>query len=190
MNEVPDKLNLDVPVPDLVRQSQAGSRRAFDCLIRRYQVYAMKIAVRILADAGEAAEAVQDGFVKAYLKIKKLKDPEKFGSWLLRIVVNCAVDRRASAIRRKRLLKKIRNHPPPAPHHDGETIHTRELQTAIQAAMGELTKTQARAIALFGIEDLSHKEVAEILGCSPQAARWHVYEARKKLKMLLKDYIQ
>ena len=56
--------------------------------------------------------------------------------------------------------------------------------------MSQLSKMQAQAIALFGIEDLSHKEVADILGFSPEAARWHVFQARKKLKVLLKDYLE
>jgi DNA-directed RNA polymerase specialized sigma24 family protein len=56
--------------------------------------------------------------------------------------------------------------------------------------MGKLTKMQARAIALFGIEELSHKEVAEALGCSPESARLHVHQGRKKLKVLLKDYLE
>jgi len=190
VNEMPDKLNLDETVPDLVRQSQAGSRSAFDCLIMRYQVCAMKTAVRVLSDADEAGEAVQDGFVTAYLKIQKLKNPAKFGPWLLRIVVNCAIDRQTAAIRRKHLLKRMQKRLPPVSNGAGERIRTDELQSAIQAAMSQLTKTQRRAIALFGLEDLSHKEVAEILGCSPQAARWHVYRARKKLKILLKEYIE
>lgn len=190
MDRQADMLNSEAAVGELVRQSQEGSRTAFDCLVKQFQFCAMKTAVRILADADEAAEAVQDAFVAAYLKIKKLKEPEKFGSWLLRIVTSRAIDRQKSAMRRKQLFRKMCNQPRAAPGHQDDPLYAEELQAAIQSAMSKLTKTQARAIAIFGIEELSHQEVADILGCSPQAARWHVYQARKKLKILLKDYLE
>jgi RNA polymerase sigma-70 factor (ECF subfamily) len=189
VNKTPDKLNLEEDIPSLVRQSQAGSRGAFDCLVKRYQVCAMKTAVSILADADEAADVVQDGFVTAYLKIKKLKNPASFGPWLLRIVVNYAIERQKSLIKRKQRFKRTENLNHTASNHEN-VVNKKELQMAIQSAMSKLTKTQIRAIALFGIEELSHKEVADSLGCSPGAARWHVYRARQKLKILLKDYIR
>ncbi len=64
-----------------------------------------------------------------------------------------------------------------------------ELKEAIAAAILKLSKKEAKAIALFGLEDLSHKEAAEIMGCSVEAARWHVFQARQKLKVLLKEYL-
>lgn len=174
----------------LVKKSQEGDRNAFNLLVKRYQACAMKTALRILANADESAEAVQDAFVTAYLKIKKLRNPEKFGFWLLQIVTNYAIRRQRLIVKRRRLFKNIDHLQPAIPNHCENTISTGEIQSAIQSAMSKLTKTQIRALALFGIEELSHKEVADILGCSPGAARWHVFQARKKLKVLLKDYIE
>ena len=56
--------------------------------------------------------------------------------------------------------------------------------------MLKLTKKQAQAIALFGIENLPQEKVAEIMGCSAEAVRWHIFKARQKLKVLLKDYLK
>lgn len=188
MDKTPDTLNQEDDIAGLVRQAQAGDRSAFDSLVRRYLACAMKTAVKILANADDAAEAVQDGFVVAYLKIKKLKNPEKFGPWLLRIMANCAIDRQKAALKRKQLLKRVSNPASGASNPHEDVIRAEELQSALQSAMGQLTKMQAQAIALFGIEELSHKEAADILGCSPGAARGHLFGARKKLKVLLKDY--
>lgn len=184
-------LTADIPdagIPDLVKQSQSGNRDAFDMLLRRHQDCAMRAAVRVLADVHEASEAVQDGFVTAYLKIEQLKTPEKFAPWLLRIIVNTANGRLRQLVRRKKRF--IKSNEPDEKSVTDRTIEEMELESAIQSAMSRLSKIQAKAIALFGIDDLSHKEVAEILGCSPQAARWHVFQARKKLKILLKDYLE
>ncbi len=188
MNKAPGTNNPEDDVANLVERSQAGDRGAFDSLVRSHQVRAMKTALRILADTHEASEAVQDVFVTAYLKIKKLKDPEKFTPWLLRIILNASNDRLRRIVRRKRRFSA----PNDLDHESvvDRTADTRELESAIQSAMNRLSTIQAKAIALFGIEDLSHKEVADILGCSQQAARWHVHQARKKLKVLLKDYLE
>jgi DNA-directed RNA polymerase specialized sigma24 family protein len=56
--------------------------------------------------------------------------------------------------------------------------------------MSRLSSKEVRAMSLFGLQDLSHKEVAEILNCSAEAARWYVFNARKKLKVLLKEYLE
>ena len=58
-------------VERLVERSQAGDRGAFDELVRLYQRRAMRVAVRALGDVNEASEAVQAGFFKAYVGIKK-----------------------------------------------------------------------------------------------------------------------
>ena len=84
----------------LVMASQAGKKGAFDKLVRLYQQRAMKAAMRLLGDVHEASEAVQEGFVKAYLKIEKLREPGRFGGWLLKIVVNEALSRRRAGKRR------------------------------------------------------------------------------------------
>ena len=68
-------------VERLVEASSQGNRGAFDELVELYQQRAMQVALSILSDAAEAAEAVQAGFVKAYLNINKLREPKKFEIW-------------------------------------------------------------------------------------------------------------
>jgi RNA polymerase sigma-70 factor (ECF subfamily) len=177
----------------LVKASQMGDRRAFDELVRLYQKRAMLAAVRILGAADEAAEAVQVGFVKAYLSIKKLRDAGQFECWLLRIVANTAVSQARAAKRRtarvgiadccqhKSLLSVLS-----APQEQ----NAEELSRAVRQAMLKLSKKEAQAISLFGLQDMSQKQVAQIMRCSVEAVRWHVFNARKKLKVLLKEYLE
>ena len=179
-----------VDIERLVSASQAGDRGAFDKLVDLYQQRAMQVAVRILGDADEAAEVVQNGFVKAYLNIKKLKESKRFEAWFLRIITNTAISQRKAI---KGRLEKIRiagcfaNQKTFSPV---ERETGRELHQAIRRAMLKLSKKQAQAIALFGIENLPRDEVARIIGCSAEAVRWHVFKARQKLKVLLKDYLE
>lgn len=174
----------------LVKASQAGDRGTFDELVRLYQMRAMKIAVRMLGNTNEAAEAVQSGFVKAYLNIDRLREPKRFEAWFFRIIANTAISqRRAAQCRAEKIKiaggcgsKKVLS---PVEGQIGE-----ELKEAIRRAMLKLSKKEAKAIALFGMEDLSREKVAEIMGCSSETVRWYVFRARQKLKVLLKEYLE
>lgn len=149
----------------LVKASQAGQRGAFDELVRLYQQRAMQVAIGILGGANEAAEAVQAGFVRAYLSIDKLKDPKRFEFWLLWIVTNAAISQARAAKRRTERIKigdlyEDKRTLSPVERQSGE-----ELKEAITRAMLKLSKKEAKAISLSGLEDLSQAEVAEIMGC-------------------------
>jgi RNA polymerase sigma-70 factor (ECF subfamily) len=174
----------------LVKASQAGDRGSFDELIRLYQRRAMQIAVRMLGNASEAAEAVQSGFVKAYLSIKKLREPKRFEAWFFRIVANTAISQRKAAKRRVEKIKVSGDCGGKKAFSPEENQAGEELKEAIQRAMLKLSKKEAKAISLFGIEDLPREKVAEIMGCSAEAVRWYVFRARQKLKVLLKEYLE
>jgi RNA polymerase sigma-70 factor (ECF subfamily) len=178
-------------VERLAEASSQGNRDAFDELVELYQRQAMQVAISILGNADEAAEAVQNGFVKAYLSIKKLREPKRFEIWLLRIISNTAISHRKAAMRRIEAAKtpdchsqEIRTISP------SETADAKELREAIQTAMLKLSKKETQAITLFGLEHLSQEQVAEIMGCSIGAVKWHVFRARKKLKILLRKYLE
>jgi RNA polymerase sigma-70 factor (ECF subfamily) len=175
----------------LVEASSRGNRDAFDELVRLYQRRAMQVALAILSNVDEAAEAVQAGFVKAYLSIEKLREPGRFEIWLLRIISNTAISQRKAARRRAEAAKAADCHrQEKRTFSPAETADAKELSEAIQRAMLKLSKKETKAITLFGLEDLSQQQVAEIMGCSVQTVRWHVFRARQKLKVLLRKYLE
>jgi RNA polymerase sigma factor (sigma-70 family) len=179
-----------VDIERLVKASRAGNRGSFDELVCLYQRRAMQVAIRILGDANEAAEAVQNGFVKAYLNIDKLKEQKRFEAWFFRIITNTVISQRKAVKGRLEKIRMAESCGSKKTFSPVEREANRELQMAIKQAMLKLSKKQAQAIALFGIEDLPQDKVAEIMGCSAEAVRWHVFKARQKLKVLLKDYLE
>lgn len=183
------KTNTD-GIERLVKEIQAGDRGSFDELVDLYQRRAMQVAVRMLGDADEAAEAVQNGFVKAYLNINRLRDPKRFETWFFRIIANTAISQRRAAKGRAEKIKITGNCESKKVFTPEQKETGKELKEAIQHAMLKLSKKQAQAIALIGIEDLPRGEVAKIMGCSAEAVRWHVFKARQKLKVLLKEYLE
>ncbi len=177
-------------IEELVKASQGGDLGSFDEIVRLYQRRAMQIAARMLGNANEAAEAVQNGFFKAYLSIGKLREPKRFEAWFFRIIANTAISQRRAAKYRREKLKiedcyEAKQVLSPVESQIGE-----ELEEAIRWAMLKLSKKEVKAIALFGLEHLPREKVAEIMGCSTDAVKWHVFRARQKLRVLLKEYLE
>lgn len=176
---------------ELVRAAQAGDKMAFSRLVPLYQRQAVGLALGILGNVHDAAEVVQEAFVKAYAGLGGLSRPERFRFWLLKIVSNEAISRHR-AVRRRRIVTKLflvgRVESRSAGAQEREDAD--ELQEAIEGAMRQLTGKEAKAITLFGLDGLPHGEVGRIMGCSAGAVRWHVHQARKKLRVLLMEYLE
>ena len=184
----------------LVVKCMTGDRQSFDELIARYQRQAVAVAYRLLGNTQDALEVVQDAFLKAFSSLKMLQKPEAFGGWLMRIVSNLSLNYRRS--------RKLRSQLPlddvlgpteqadsggsewmardEAPEHRLESM---EMGERLKAALAQLPEKQRLALVMFTIEELPQKLVAEALGCSVEAVKWHVFQGRKKLRELMKEYL-
>ena len=69
-------------------------------------------------------------------------------------------------------------------------MQSKELGVKLQEALNQLPEKQRHAIVLFTIQELPQKDVAELLNCSVEAVKWHVFQGRKKLKELLKEQME
>jgi RNA polymerase sigma-70 factor (ECF subfamily) len=189
----------DAQVPsngELVRRVRAGDPAGFDELVRRYQRQATKMAYRMLTNLDDAMEITQDAFLRAFDRIATLSDPERFGPWLLRIVSNLALNRRRSrALRKAQPLDATGSDEGRAgrTHRDYRTATPLEQVTGddldqyLARAIDELPDMQRQALVLFSIEKMPQKQVAEILDCTVEAVKWHVFMARRKLKEKLNE---
>lgn len=183
----------------LVGLALAGESAAFEALVRRYERPALSVAYRLLSQAADAQEVVQDALLRAYRALGTLENPRIFGPWLLRIVSNLALNFRRSRARRpavslddsggdddgsalSQLLVSSQQRPE-------QELMTGELASRIRTAMAALPERQRTALVLFSIEQRPQKEVAQTIGCSVEAVKWHVFTARKKLKEMLADLI-
>ena len=186
---------------DLVCCAQGGDSEAFAELVRLYQRRAVSVAYRLLGNIEDASDVSQEAFIRAYRHLEQLDDPSRFGPWLLRVVSNLALNYRRTrkskaaasldesltdsgdARRRAGRLRTTES-------HDRETgLLSDELQSAITEAMERLPDKQRIALVLFSVEGLPQKQVAEILECSVELVKWNVFQARRKLKEMLKEHL-
>jgi RNA polymerase sigma-70 factor (ECF subfamily) len=184
-------------IVELVQRVRQGDLGGFDELVRRFQRQATGIAYRLLNNVDDAKEVTQDAFLRAFDRIGTLGDPQRFASWFFRILSNAALNRRRSRALRKTqpLDGEASGETGGSPRALGdprvatplEEAGARDLERRIYAAMDELPQMQRQALVLFSIEKLPQKQVAEILNCSVEAVKWHVFTARKKLREALTD---
>jgi RNA polymerase sigma-70 factor (ECF subfamily) len=184
----------------LVLAAKQGDRQAFGKLAQQYQRQCAAVALRLLANTHDAAELVQDALVKAFKNLGQLEQADRFGPWLMRIVTNLALNFRRSRSRRQAISLEQA-----AESEDGEELRatiaggaldapdkpatSAELGDAISRCINELPEKQRLALVMFAIEKMPQKDVAEVLNCSVEAVKWHVFMARKQLKRRLFEYI-
>jgi RNA polymerase sigma-70 factor (ECF subfamily) len=185
---------------ELIAQTLAGHQAAYDRLVGRYHRQAVGVAYRLLGHIEDAADVAQDAFLQAYRRLDSLQDRRRFAAWLMRIVSNLSRNYRrsrktASAVSlddvgeigsggrvRESAGRTLGLNPQSAPQ-------SAELQAAIRQAMDALPEKQRLALILFSLEGLPQKEVASILDCTVELVKWNVFQARKKLKEALADYL-
>jgi RNA polymerase sigma-70 factor, ECF subfamily len=180
---------------ELVRVARDGDRGAFDTLVDRYQRRTTSVAYRLVGNLHDALEVSQEAFVRAYRNLGTLEQQERFGPWLLRIVTNLSLNlRRARHLRQANGLETGLSEDEPADSPDsderpGAQLAAEELRGLVEKLLAQLPEQQRAALVLFSIEGLPQRQVAEMLGCSVEAVKWHVFQARKKLKAGLAEYL-
>jgi RNA polymerase sigma-70 factor (ECF subfamily) len=188
----------------LVGEVLAGKRQSFDVLIRKYQRQAVAVSYRLLGNSHDAMEVTQDAFLKAFSSLATLQKPEAFGGWLMRIVSNLSLNYRRSRKSRSQLplddllgsatgqAQESGGSSSEWMAQSGDPVHkleSEEMGRKLQWALAQLPEKQRLALTMFTVEEMPQKQVAEALGCSVEAVKWHVFQGRKKLKELMKEHL-
>lgn len=161
----------------------AGDPDAFGVLVERYRDAYTRFAVRMLGNLEDADDALQAAFLRAYRKLDRCRDPERFGAWLYQIVINECRTLCARRDRRERRLVRTDDwleHPVPA---DDGGDHA--LRAEIQRALQRLDAGQREAFVLKHVEELSYEEMAELTGLGESALKMRVKRACARLRELL-----
>jgi RNA polymerase sigma-70 factor (ECF subfamily) len=167
----------------LVRRVLAGDVRAYAGLVARYRERFGRFAVHMLGNREDAEEALQDAFVRAFRSLARCDDPERFGSWLFRILVNrCRTHGARRARRGRTLVHDDAALNGAAVTHPAEHLAWRE---ALAWAVGRLGAPYREAFLLKYVEELSYEEMAEITGAGVSALKMRVKRACDRLRELL-----
>lgn len=177
---------------EAVRRVQAGDTEAFELLVEKYKRKAFRLAYQVLRDQEEALDTAQEAFVKAYRALPKFKGDSAFYTWLFRITMNLALDRRRQRATRARSMgtedvppeewerTAVSTDPDPADLATGA-----ERRERIRKALDSLSAPHRAIIILSDIEGLQYREIAEVLGIPMGTVMSRLHHARKRLRQAL-----
>jgi RNA polymerase sigma factor (sigma-70 family) len=174
---------------ELVERARNGEEQAFAQLLALHQRSALAIAYAVLGNATAAGDVTQEASVRAWQKLADLDHPDRFGPWLGRIVRNLAHD----YLRRTPREVPLENQQPanlrlvtdPASQADRS-----ETRRTINAALAELDEMTRSAIALRYYQNMSSKEIADILDLTPAAVDMRLSRGRAELRKKLASLVE
>jgi len=168
-----------------LERARRGDKNAFGQLIEAYQGPVYNLAYRMLGNAGEAEEAAQEAFIRAYTRLDSYDPAHKFSTWLLSITSNYCIDQ----IRKRRaVLLSIDEPLPPHPalHSDNNKgpeaqYLAQEREALVQGMLRELPDEYRQAVVLRYWYDMSYEEIAEIQKTTVSAVKSRLFRARRQL---------
>ena len=168
----------------LVRAAQRGDVRAFAGLVDAYYARCLRFALHMLANRGDAEEAVQDTFVRVYGALPGYQERDAFEPWLFRILANRCRSAGARERRRSEVVEfgEVPDRPSERRHDDA--IAWRE---EIVRALATLPPEQREAFLMRHVEDLSYEDMAIATGAGISALKMRVKRACDALRELLTE---
>jgi RNA polymerase sigma-70 factor, ECF subfamily len=174
----------------LIRAGQRGDQQAMDALFRRYQRPLFQTALRVLGNAEDAEDALQDGLLSAFRNLRRFEGRSQFSTWLTRIVINAALMRRRSAKARPAvsLDEAPREDELPATErfsdnrpNPEQVFAGTELREMIGANLDELSPLLRTAFVLREVQGYSTGEAAKKLGVTENTLKARLWRARHQL---------
>ena len=202
LQETVVRLDLNVPAPAPVRQVdlelidglRSGVEAAYEQLIAQYQQPVYNLVFRLLNDPSDACDVVQEVFVKVFRNIKAFRGQSSLKTWVYRIALNEAHNRRRWFVRHKRQEVDFerRDEPmagmslqdtlPDAGSSPFELARSGEAQKFIEEALQALSPAFRDAVVLRDVEELSYEEIADVLAINIGTVKSRIMRGREALR--------
>jgi RNA polymerase sigma-70 factor (ECF subfamily) len=174
----------------LVDAAAAGSREAFDELVRRHQTSMIALARVLTSGGGEAEDLAQEIFVRAWRSIGRFRGESTFRTWLHRIAINVVRTHQAREGRWFRIFspphKDDERVAEPAASGEPVDVHLSRRQI-IDRALRALPADLRIAVTLRDLQGLDYREIAQTLGVPIGTVESRIFRARQRLRPLLED---
>ena len=168
----------------LVAACLAGQREAFDVIVERHRRTVYQLCYRFVGNHEDASDLSQDVFVRAYKGLGRFRGQSSLGTWLYRIGVNVCLNR----VSVKRPITEsidVRPHLDERAKDPAVEVLRGERAAEVRAAIAQLPRKQRATVILRIYHELTHEEIAGILGSSIGAVKANFFHALGNLKRLL-----
>lgn len=169
----------------LVHAFLAGQREAFDVIVERHRRHVYQLCYRFLGNHEDASDLTQDVFVRAFKGLRNFKGDAALGTWLYRVGVNTCLNR--IALKQPRLETIEPEQHVDQRHPDAHELVAREERAVVvRRAIARLPPKQRATLVLRIYQEMSHEEIAAVLGSSEGAVKANFFHALGKLKRVLR----
>jgi RNA polymerase sigma-70 factor, ECF subfamily len=168
-----------------LEQARQGDRVAFGRLVEAYQGPVYNLAYRMLGNSGEAEEAAQEAFIRAFTRLHTYDPSRKFSTWILSITSNYCID----LIRKRRAtLLSLEEPLPPHPalmsdrseNPEAQAVNN-EREALVQSLLATLPEDYREAVVLRYWYDLSYEEIAAMTDTTVSAIKSRLFRARRQM---------
>jgi RNA polymerase sigma-70 factor (ECF subfamily) len=166
---------------ELATRASVGDQAAFAELVRRHEGLLRSVGWSITGSTADAEDIAQEAFVRAWRGVRSYRSGGSFKAWVVKMAMNLAIDEMRRRTRQRRFILLVRRELP-----DPEIEALRSLEEeSLRKALARLPRRDAQVLVLRYFADLSHGEIAELLGSSDVAVRIRVCRALKRMRALL-----
>jgi len=181
---------------ELIALLKKKDREAFKIIVGIWQDMVYNTAIEFLQNAEDAEDIAQEVFISVFESISSFKEKSKLSTWIYRITVSKCLDH----IRKKRRKKRFafvqslygKNEElmidPPDFFHPGIKIESKENAAVLFKAIGKLPENQKTAFVLNKMENLSYREISEVMNSTESAIDALLQRAKKNLNAILKEF--
>ncbi len=171
----------------------AGERRSQQRVYELFYGKMMAVCLRYTKNHDQAKDILQDGFIKVFRSMDKFNRAGSFEGWIRRIMVNTAIDYFRRAKNAYLLLGEERSIEDFGDQDEEDTLEDESAEEVVDLkpadvinAMQKLTPAYRTVFNLYVFEEMTHKEIAELLGINIGTSKSNLAKAKHNLKKLLK----
>jgi RNA polymerase sigma-70 factor (ECF subfamily) len=185
----------DLPDDELFALVRGGDASAYRFLLQRHNRRVYRAVRAVLGEERDVEDVMQEAYLSAYRALEGFEARSRFATWLIRIAVNCAIDRRRRAAPAVPLdavpeAALARLGPPTVELVDPERrVGARELEVRLEGAIDALPEAFRAVYVLREIEGLGTFDTAACLGLEEATVRTRFHRARRLLREALGDEI-
>lgn len=174
----------------VLARARLGDAEAFRVIFEAYAPAVRRFLGDLLRDGPAADEATQEVFVRAHARLASLADAQRLAAWLFGIARNVCFERRRAertqvTLGDEELLSVEAVLPAPSPER---VLLDRELESALDSALGAISRERRAAFVLRVDHGLSYDDIAQVMGWSLQKVKNEIHRARLVLRVQLAGY--
>lgn len=177
--------NQNITESDLLQGCIEGNRRMQEELYRRFSPRMYAVCLRYAGNSEEAADILQEGFIKVFRKLDSFRSEGSFEGWVRRIFVNTAIEH----FRRRRYLMPVTEKEENTIEGKYTSVLDELAEKDILALVSELSPGYRTVFNMYVVEGYTHKEIADMLGISEGTSKSQLSRAKVILQDLVRTFI-